>query len=544
MRNDVRFHGAEGVRDVNLTVPDPVAHLASIVRFSDDAIVSKLLDGTITSWNLAAERMFGYSAAEAVGQSIKLIVPRDRWGEEDEVLARLSRGEVIDHFETVRQRKDGSRFEISLTVSPVKDESGRIVGASKIARDISERRRAEEERARLLDEAQAANRAKTNFLAVLSHELRTPLNPILGWAEVLRLRRDEPGLTDRGLEAIVRNVKAQVKLIDDLLDVSKIEAGKLRLEVRTVELAPIVEAALDAIAPAAEAKQIQVQRVLDPSGLVLGDSDRLQQVIWNLLANAVKFTPKRGRVQVCVSRINSHVEVTVSDTGPGIAAGYLPHVFDRFSQADTSIRRHFGGLGLGLTIARELVELHGGTIEARSEGEGKGATFVIKLPRSLVAAPPPGEAREHPTAAAFGPSGLQYPNLAGVRVLLVDDDAATREVAQAILEPLGADIRLASSAAEALVLLARDRPDVLVADIEMPGQDGYSLIHSIRALPAHAGAGTPAAALTAFARPEDRWRALDAGFQLHLAKPVEPLGLAIAVAHLAGRAGRPPSSSG
>ena len=524
---------------MTLTVPDPVAHLAAIVRFSDDAIVSKLLDGTITSWNLAAERMFGYSAAEAVGQSIKLIIPRDRWAEEDEVLARLRRGEVIDHFETVRQRKDGSRFEISLTVSPVKDESGRIVGASKIARDISERRKAEEERARLLTEAQAANRAKTDFLAVLSHELRTPLNPILGWAEVLRLRQDDPEMTARGLEAIARNVKAQVKLIDDLLDVSKIEAGKLRLDVRTVELAPIVEAALDAIVPAAEAKQIQVQSVLDPSGLVLGDSDRLQQVIWNLLANAVKFTPKRGRIQVSLSRVNSHVEVTVSDTGQGIAAEYLPHVFDRFSQADTSIRRHFGGLGLGLTIARQLVELHGGTIEARSEGEGKGATFVIKLPRSLAAAHPPGETREHPTAAAPGPPGLPYPNLAGVRVLLVDDDAATREVAQAILEPLGADVWLASSAAEALVLLARDRPDVLVADIEMPGEDGYSLIHSVRSLPAHEGSGTPAAALTAFARPEDRWRALDAGFQLHLAKPIEPLGLAIAVAHLAGRAGRP-----
>ena len=229
----------------------------------------------------------------------------------------------------------------------------------------------------------------------------------------------------------------------------------------------------------------------------------------------------------------------MSDTGQGIAAEYLPHVFDRFSQADTSIRRHFGGLGLGLTISRDLVELHGGTIEARSEGEGKGATFIVKLPRSLVAAHPPGEAREHPTAAAPGPIGLPYPSLAGVRVLLVDDDAATREVAQAILEPLGADVRLAASAAEALVLLALDRPDVLVADIEMPGEDGYSLIKSVRSLPADAGGGIPAAALTAFARPEDRWRALDAGFQLHLAKPVEPLGLAIAVAHLAGRAGRP-----
>jgi PAS domain S-box-containing protein len=527
-------------------VLDPIAHLAAIVQHSDDAIVSKRLDGTITSWNRAAERMFGYTAAEAVGQSIRLIIPRDRWDEEDEVLRQVGRGEVVDHFETVRRRRDGSLLDISLTVSPVRDQSGQIVGASKTARDISERKRAErerqqaeEERGLLLAQAQAANRAKDEFLAVLSHELRTPLNAILGWAEVLRQRHVDPALNSRGLETISRNVRAQVRLIDDLLDVSRIASGKMRLDVRPMELAPIVEGAVEAIRPAAEAKRIRLQTVLDPSGVVLGDPDRLQQVVWNLLSNAVKFTPKDGRVQVVLSRVNSHVEITVSDSGKGISPEYLPHVFDRFSQADTSTRRQHSGMGLGLTITRELVGLHGGTVEARSDGEGKGATFVVNLPRSLVAAVPPGQPREHPSAVAPGAPSHPTPDLTGVVVLVVDDDAATREVAEAILRPLGARVLLAASAREALDALVRQRPQVLVADIEMPAQDGYSLITSVRSLPAGRGGGTPAAALTAFARDEDRWRALHAGFQLHLAKPVEPLGLAIAVAHLAGRAGAP-----
>jgi PAS domain S-box-containing protein len=529
---------------------DPIGHLAAIVQHSDDAIISKRLDGTITSWNQAAERMFGYTSDEAVGKSIRIIIPGERCQEEDEVLAKLARGEVVDHFETVRQRKDGSLIDVSLTVSPVKDEAGRIVGASKISRDISERKRAEEERrrieeerAQLLKDANAANRAKDEFLAILSHELRTPLNAILGWSEVLRQHPAGEAMMARGLQAISRNVKAQVKLIDDLFDISKIASGKMRLEVRTVEVAPIVEAALEAVGPAAEAKQIRVEPVIDPSGMVLGDPDRLQQVVWNLMSNAVKFTPKRGRIQVAVSRINSHVEITVSDNGKGISPEYLPFVFDRFSQADTSLRRQFGGLGLGLSIARELVELHGGTIEARSEGEGKGATFVIKLPRSLVHPAPPGEIRHHPTAEVGDLGSLPRPDLNGLRVLVVDDDEGTRDVAETILRALGAEVLKASSAREALESLIHHRPHVLVADIEMPGEDGYSLISSIRALAVRSGGATPAAALTAFARAEDRWRALDAGFQLHLAKPVEPLGLAIAVAHLAGRSSSSASRS-
>jgi PAS domain S-box-containing protein len=526
--------------------PDPVGHLAAIVRHSDDAIISKRLDGTITSWNRAAERMFGYTPDEAVGQSIRIIIPRERWSEEDDVLSKVARGDVVDHFETVRQHKDGSLLDVSLTVSPIKDDTGRIVGASKISRDISERKRAEsdhlraeEERARLLDWTQAANRAKDEFLAILSHELRTPLNAILGWSEVLRQGRSDEETMQRGLQAISRNVKAQVRLIDDLLDVSRIASGKMRLEVRAVELAPIVVAALETIGPAAEAKRLRVTTVIDPSGTVLGDPDRLQQVVWNLVSNAVKFTPKEGRIQVAVTRINSHVEITVSDSGKGISPDYLPFVFDRFSQADTSMRRQFGGLGLGLHIAHDLVELHGGTIEASSEGEGKGATFVVKLPRSLVHAPQPGEVRHHPTAETGGAAPLPSPDLSGLRVLVVDDDEGTREVAEAILGSLGAEVLQAASAQAAFEALIGRRPDVLVADIEMPGEDGYMLIKRVRSLPVRSGGATPAAALTAFARAEDRWRALDAGFQLHLAKPIEPLGLAIAVAHLAGRSSAP-----
>jgi PAS domain S-box-containing protein len=529
--------------------PHPLGHLAAIVQYSDDAIVSKLLDSTITSWNCAAEKLFGYSAAEAVGKSIRIIVPEDRWHEEDEVLAKIRCGEVVDHYETVRQRRDGTLVEIALTVSPIKDENGDIVGASKIARDISSRKRAEveqlraeAERVRLFEAAQAANRVKDEFLAVLSHELRTPLNAILGWSDLLALRRDAATL-DRGIAAISRNVKVQAKLIDDLLNISQIAAGKIRLDVRPIELAPIVADAIDAIAPAAEAKQIQINRVFDPADFVLGDPERLQQVVWNLLSNAVKFTPRGGRIQLTIARVNSQVELAVSDNGQGIEPDYLPFVFDRFSQADSSPRRKFGGLGLGLNIARELVQLHGGSIEARSAGVGSGATFVVKLPCSLVHPGSLAAAREHPAADASAAWTLA-PDLTGARVLVVDDSQATREVAQAILQAHGAEVILAASAAEALGQLASQRPQVLLADIEMPDEDGYSLLRRIRALPDSTLAAIPAAAVTACARPADRWQALAAGFQLHLAKPAAPQELALAVLHLIGLGKAAPGSGG
>ncbi len=306
---------------------DVETHLASIIESSDDVIVSKTLEGVIKSWNPAAERLFGYSAAEAIGQNIRLIIPHDRWGEEDEVLARIGRGEKVDHFETIRRAKDGKLLNISLTVSPVKDRSGKIVGASKVARDITDRKRAEAELERLLAsekqlrrQAEEASRLKDEFLAVVSHELRSPLNAITGWASLLLMRQLDDR-TKHAIETILRNAQTQTQLVADLLDVSRIVTGQLRLKVRNFQLIPVIEAAIEVVRPASEAKSIRIETILDPSaGPIAGDPDRMQQILWNLLSNAVKFTPKDGRIQVRLQRINSHVEVAVSDNGRGIDA--------------------------------------------------------------------------------------------------------------------------------------------------------------------------------------------------------------------------------
>ena len=344
------------------------AHLAAIVESSDDAIISKDLQGIITSWNKGAEKLFGYTAAEAVGKPVTMLIPLQRIDEEPQILGKIRRGETVDHYETVRRRKDGTSLDISLTVSPIRDEAGNIIGASKIARDITERKRAEVEREQLLAseqearrQAEEANRMKDEFLATVSHELRTPLNAILGWARLLSGRKLDSESTERGLKSIEQNAKAQAQLIEDLLDVSRIISGKFRLKAQPLEVAPVIEAAVDSVRPAAEAKGIRLQAILDPdAGPVSGDAGRLQQVVWNLLSNAIKFTPKGGRVQVRLIRINSHIELEVSDTGQGIAREFLPYVFDRFRQADGSYTRSHGGLGLGLSIVRHIIELHGG----------------------------------------------------------------------------------------------------------------------------------------------------------------------------------------
>jgi signal transduction histidine kinase/DNA-binding response OmpR family regulator len=385
--------------------------------------------------------------------------------------------------------------------------------------------------------AEAASRAKDEFLAVLSHELRTPLNAVYGWARMLRAGEVEGDAARRALDVIMRNANAQVQLIDDMLDVSRIVTGKMRLDVRAVDLRAVVEAALDAVRPAADAKGLRLQAVLDPRAFsISGDPDRLQQVVWNLLINAVKFTPRDGRVQVQLQRINSHVEVVVSDTGQGIAPVVLPHVFERFQQADrTSTRRHTG-LGLGLALVRHLVELHGGTVEAASEGEGRGAVFTVKLPVAIVR---PGDEEGHPThgmhvAAAGTVKGLG-PSLRGLRVLVVDDDRDGLELVSMILVSGGAEVKAFSSAAEGLEALQAWRPDVLISDIEMPGEDGYAFIRRVRALDGAASARLPAVALTAYGRVEDRLRTLAAGYSMHIPKPVDPAELTTVVASLAGR---------
>ncbi len=423
------------------------ARLAALVDSSDDVIVSKTLDGIITSWNPSAERMFGWTAEEAVGRHITLIIPEDRRAEEDEVLARLRRGERVDHFETVRITKDRSLVDVSITVSPIRDSRGRIVGASKIARDITERRRIEQEREKLLEleqtarqEAEAANRAKDEFLATLSHELRTPLNAILGWAQVLRSAQHDAGTMNRALETITRNAKQQARLIEDLLDLSAIVSGRLRLGSGPVNLETVLGAALETIRPEAEAKEVAIRARLAPlEGTVLGDSERLQQVFWNLLSNAVKFTARGGAVDLRLERVDSSAVVTVSDTGIGIRSDVLPVIFERFRQADGSIARAHGGLGLGLAIVKELVELHGGTVEAASPGEGRGAVFTVTLPLT--------RQRERPgSEPATAP--VHIGRCEGIHVFLVDDEEDGRGMVAMFLEQGGARVTAVASASK------------------------------------------------------------------------------------------------
>lgn len=815
--------------------------LAALIESADDAIISKSLAGIITSWNKGAERIFGYTAEEVIGKPITIIIPPDHLDEEPSILARLRAGERIEHYETVRMRKDGTRLDISLTVSPIIGPHGQIVGASKIARDVSEARqarraldeaserlklalaasnlgdwswnaetdmvtlsetaarlfgipsgphmtwtdmrkllhvedreparaaveaalinhidydieyrvmrtdqakvwvsakgrgvyderggvvgmlgfvqdisvrksteetlreqadalrtlneigkvisaeldlhktvqavtdaateltgasfgsffynvlneegatnmlhtlagaprelfaqfpmpratdlfaptfsgegvvriadvkldprygknspyyglpeghlavtsylavpvvsrsgevlgglffahpeanvftkldemvvtglaaqaavamdnarlyeamkraRAEAERAaaekeRLYRQAEESSRLKEEFLATISHELRTPLSAILGWARMLRMGQLSEADAAKALETIERNARAQAQLVDDLLDVSRIITGKLRMDVQPADPNAFIDAAVDAVRPAAEAKGVRIQKIIDTAAISIpGDPARLQQVVWNLLSNAIKFTPRDGRVQIRSERVNSHLEIVVSDTGQGIAADFLPHVFDRFRQADQKTSRLHGGMGLGLAIVRHLVEMHGGTVHASSEGEGKGATFTVMLPISPVYQLDPSGGRVHPGARDLLSPILDdcTDRLDGIRILIVDDEADTRELLKQGLEYCGATVRVVGSAAEALNAMMATVPDVLISDIGMPGVDGYDLIRQVRGLPAERGGKVPAIALTAYTRIEDRLQALRAGYDMHVPKPVE-----------------------
>jgi CheY-like chemotaxis protein len=375
------------------------------------------------------------------------------------------------------------------------------------------------------------NRLKDEFLATLSHELRTPLNAIVGWTHILRAGGLDEERTRQAIDTIARNAQAQAQLISDILDVSRIVAGKLRLEPAAVDLGDIVRAAFDTVRPAAEAKRIRVDMLLDPAaGPVVGDQDRLQQIVWNLLANAIKFTPRSGHVQTRLELVNSSVRLTVQDDGPGIAPEFLPHVFERFRQGDASSTRPYGGLGLGLAIVRHLVELHGGTVDAANRVDGTGAIFRITLPRPALfgsdRAPAPVEPLEGVPWAA--PAA----ELAGTTVLAVDDDEDARSLLRFVLERCGAVVLTASDVGEAMALLRQHHPHVLLADVEMPNEDGYSLMGRVRALPPEEGGDIPAAALTASASAQDRMNALQAGFQYHVAKPVAPSELAAVVAAL------------
>jgi signal transduction histidine kinase/ActR/RegA family two-component response regulator len=383
--------------------------------------------------------------------------------------------------------------------------------------------------------AEHASRMKDEFLATLSHELRTPLNAILGWSQLLRQgARDEDDL-EQGLATIERNARVQTHLIEDLLDMSRIISGKLRLDLQRTMPATFMDAAIEAIQPAAAAKGVRLEKMLDPNaGPVAADANRMQQVVWNLLSNAIKFTPKGGKVQVLLERVNSHIEITVADTGEGIEADFLPYLFDRFRQSDASTSRRHGGLGIGLAIVKQLVELHGGSVRATSGGLGRGATLVVHLPITVVQICPDDPARVHPTLPSKDSHHASV-SLAGLKVLVVDDELDARNLMKRVLEESKAHVLTASSCEEAMPLIAADRPHVLVSDIGMADIDGYEFLRRVRALEPDMGGRTPAIALTAFARSEDRTRALMAGYQVHVAKPVEPTELVASVASVAGR---------
>jgi PAS domain S-box-containing protein len=486
--------------------------------------------------------MKGYSAQEAIGMHFeRLFKPEERAAGrpqmELEVAART--GEYKGDGERLRQ--DGTVFDAAVVLTPLRGPDGQLRGFLKLTHDITERKRMEREREATLrdaqvarQEAERANHSKGEFLATISHELRTPLSAIQGWAHVLERGVSDPETVKHGLAAILRNARTQVQLIEDLLDMNRIESGQLRLDLQRIELGAVIAAAIDSALPAATVKGIGLKTVFGSgSGPVMGDPARLQQVVGNLLSNAIKFTPQGGQVSVVLQQRDGIAEVAVSDTGQGIEADFLPFVFQRFHQQDASITRRHGGLGIGLTIVRHLVESHGGQLHAHSPGVGLGATFSFSLPALRVEGAVPPAAGSAPDVA----EGHEWPavRLDGVRVLLIDDEPDVRAVTERILREAGAQVLLASRASQGLDLLQTERPAVVLSDIGMPGIDGYDFMRRVRSLTPERGGLTPAAAFTAYTRPEDRQRSRDAGYQLHLSKPVAPAELVIAVARLAAR---------
>ena len=716
----------ETLADQNVSLES--AWLAAIIESAEDGIISKTLTGVVNSWNSGAQRIFGYQPDEIIGKPITILIPDDRQAEESVILNKVKKGERVEHFETIRIRKDKTHINVSLSVSPIKTKDGEIIGASKIVRDITSRKQIEArlqeqteivetinrigqllsgelvqqnliqavtdaateltnaqfgsffynvlneegasymlyplsgvpqsafahfpmpratalfgptfvgegtiridnvkkdprygksspyygmppghlpvvsylavpvisrtgevigglffghheegkflekheriiegiaaqtaiamDNARLYDKAkkaikdreallaseqearklaETASRTKDEFLGLLSHELRTPLNAILGWSRMLAGGHLQPDTYSRAIDSIDRNAKLQSRLIDDMLDVSRIISGKLRLDTQPVDLTTVINSAVDTLRPAAEAKNIRLYVLLDyDAGIVLGDATRLQQVVWNILSNAVKFTPKNGSIRISLERINSHIEVVVSDSGIGIEEDFLPFVFDRFRQADSSSSKKYGGLGLGLSIVRQLVELHGGTVEAGNRTDEQGAVFTIKFP--IMAVYNQSEQRinqmeQDVNSDSNGNNSFECPpSLDGIKVLAVDDDSDARQLLAAILEQCGAEVKSCDSVSMALELFEECKPDILVSDIGMPDQDGYVLIKKIRELEKGAGKRLPAVALTAFARTEDRLKALSAGYTIHIPKPVDPSELLIVIANLA-----------
>ena len=519
--------------------------LAFHVESSPLAVVEWDSDFRVSRWSESAERLFGWKAEEVIGKHVNewRFVFADDVDAVALVTNRQREGVEVQGVQRNRNYTRGGKVLFCEWYNSVlRDDRGKLVSVLSLVLDVTARQSAEEERAAsLLRErdarrhAEEADRLKDEFLATLSHELRTPLTSILGWASMIRNGEVEGSNASRAIETIERNARSQARLIDDLLDVSRIITGNLRLDLHPLNLAPIVDAALDALRPTADVKGIKLQTRFEPvECLVKGDAHRLRQVIWNLLSNAIKFTPRGGSVSIDLVCVESTARLRVSDTGDGIPAEFLPYVFDRFRQAEGSISRKQGGLGLGLAVARHLVELHGGTITAESEGLGRGSVFSVDLPLAEERRDPArAEERRREVARRHSRSGVV--RLDGVHVLLVEDDDDSRKLLGTMLKRYGARVTSSKSVAEALSMFDSEVPDVLISDIGMPDQDGYELIRKLRALPIEKGGDVPAIALTGYASRKDRERALDAGYQQHMAKPIEQADIITAIAALIGR---------
>jgi PAS domain S-box-containing protein len=484
--------------------------LASLVESSDDAIVSKTLEGIVTTWNKGAERIFGYSAAEMIGQSITKMIPADRQHEEPMILQRLRRGERVDHFETVRKRKDGTLLEVSVTISPVRDASGKIVGASKIARDITQAKQFERELMKAREaaesarkQAESANQAKDHFLSVLSHELRTPLTPVLGAISFIETSDQLPEPLREQISMIRRNVETEARLVDDLLDLTRIARGKLRLHFEVVDAHAIIRDVVSMLQTELDAKALAVTTVLRAKEFhVWADPGRFQQVLLNLMSNSLKFTPSEGAITLKTSNSNGHINIEVIDSGMGIEADVLPRLFRAFEQAEDSNRR-FGGLGLGLSIVKALMELHNGSVTAFSAGAGQGTTLTLRLP--IVPA-----SQQHPKA---GDTPAHHRKT--YRILLVEDHADTRHVMAMLLRSFGCVVSVAGTVKEAADLAGREQFDLLVSDIGLPDGTGLDVIRLVSARQP-----VKAIAISGFGQEDDLRRSREAGFATHLTKPV------------------------
>jgi signal transduction histidine kinase/ActR/RegA family two-component response regulator len=533
---------------------EELAHSLSMMRATLDATTDGILvtdeNGKITDFNTKFTELWRIHPAvlDALEHNVFQEVVCKQLKDPQAFLARISEiyaASTAESFDML-DFTDGRVFE---RFSRIQFVDNRNVGRVWSFRDVTQRKRlfeaaekATEERKRILEreraartEAEHANTMKDEFLATLSHELRTPLGAILGWAQILG--RNENGIPDfhKGLEVIERNARVQTQLIEDLLDMSRIISGKIRLDIRPVEPFSFIEAAIETVRPAADVRGIRLDQLLDPAaGPIAGDPNRLQQVVWNLLSNAIKFTPRGGRVQIALQRADSNVEISVADTGIGIVPRFLPHVFERFRQSDASITRPYGGLGLGLSIVKHLTELHGGTVRAESQGEGCGSTFSVNLPLMGIYTSTALPEWVHPGTPRTGLS-FEPVDLSAIKILVVDDEPDARDMIRRVLEECNAEVLTAASASEALTMIEPARPHLLVSDIGMPEIDGYEFLRRVRKLSQKIGVHIPAVALTAYAGPEDKTRALRAGFLVHIAKPVEPSELVATLANLAGR---------